>query len=258
MASSVVSRCFQVCARGDVAVKDGPEGALDVADMGLVEDSAVRQLLDVGVNGHVSFPGGHRFGRRRGMTEVYLVRAAENVQFDGAEEVSGEPAEALEPPTGLLGPSSMEWFSVKRRAAPDRAPRAGSVSGRSVLVRFARVRRAATRRQEQASRPVAGSCAHTHARVCRGVARELRNAKSAAGRRCRLRTDRSMTATLMFIAHLHPVQAADGEVSGEAAAYGRASALTRPPGPRTVAIFRGTPRTPGVVETPKLVLPMSL
>jgi hypothetical protein len=55
------------------------------------------------------------------MTRVYLMAGADNVQFDDAEEVSGEPAEALEPPAGLLGPSSMKIFSVERRAAPDRA-----------------------------------------------------------------------------------------------------------------------------------------
>jgi hypothetical protein len=53
------------------------------------------------------------------MTLVYLVRAAENVKLKGEEEVSFEPAEALEPPTGLLGPSSMENFSVKRRSAQE-------------------------------------------------------------------------------------------------------------------------------------------
>ncbi len=46
-----------------------------------------------------------------------------------------------------------------------------------------------------------------------------------------------MTAILMFIAHLHPVKAADGVVSGAATAYDRASTLTRPPGRGQLQFF---------------------
>ena len=52
MARSVVRRCFQVSPRGDVAVQDGAEGALDVADVGGVEHGGLDRLDNLDVHRH--------------------------------------------------------------------------------------------------------------------------------------------------------------------------------------------------------------